>query len=132
MVYPFTTTVAEQFGKASASFKTPTAESTGTGGGFKLFCGGVGVQHPDISYLKRMPLTALKIDQSFVRDLVSDPDDCTLAATIIAIGHGLGLQVVAEGVETSEQRRILLDQGCDLAQGYFFEPPHPQRISSHN
>jgi phosphate transport system substrate-binding protein len=52
-VYPFTTTVAEQFGKANASFKTPKVESTGTGGGFKLFCGGVGVQHPDVSNASR-------------------------------------------------------------------------------
>lgn len=52
-VYPFTTAVAEQFGKANASFKTPKVESTGTGGGFKLFCGGVGVQHPDISNASR-------------------------------------------------------------------------------
>ncbi|MCC8998638.1 MAG: EAL domain-containing protein [Candidatus Contendobacter sp.] len=84
-----------------------------------------GVGYSSLSYLKRMPLTALKIDQSFVRDLVSDHDDRTLAATIVALGHGLGLQVVAEGVETSEQRRILLDQGCDLAQGYFFGRPAP-------
>jgi phosphate transport system substrate-binding protein len=52
-VYPFTTTVAEQFGKANANFKTPKVESTGTGGGFKLFCGGVGVQHPDVSNASR-------------------------------------------------------------------------------
>jgi phosphate transport system substrate-binding protein len=52
-VYPFTTAVAEQFGKANASFKTPKVESTGTGGGFKLFCGGVGVQHADISNASR-------------------------------------------------------------------------------
>jgi phosphate transport system substrate-binding protein len=52
-VYPFTTAVAEQFGKANANFKTPKVESTGTGGGFKLFCGGVGVQHPDISNASR-------------------------------------------------------------------------------
>ncbi|HOW63622.1 MAG TPA: substrate-binding domain-containing protein, partial [Candidatus Contendobacter sp.] len=52
-VYPFTTAVAEQFGKANASFKTPKVESTGTGGGFKLFCAGVGVQHPDVSNASR-------------------------------------------------------------------------------
>ncbi|MCC7219160.1 MAG: EAL domain-containing protein, partial [Candidatus Contendobacter sp.] len=65
------------------------------------------------------------IDQSFVRDLVHDADDRTLAATIIALGHGLGLSVVAEGVETAEQRQILLDQGCNLAQGYYFGRPMP-------
>ncbi len=84
-----------------------------------------GTGYSSLGYLKRIPITALKIDQSFVRDLVTDADDRTLAATIIALGHGLGLSVVAEGVETAEQRQILLDQGCDLAQGYYFGRPMP-------
>jgi len=84
-----------------------------------------GTGYSNLNYLKHLPLTALKIDQSFVRNLVSDPDDRTLGATIIALGHNLGLQVVAEGVETEEQRRILLEQGCDFAQGYLFDAPMP-------
>jgi EAL domain-containing protein (putative c-di-GMP-specific phosphodiesterase class I) len=84
-----------------------------------------GTGYSSLSYLKRLPLTALKIDQSFVRDLVSDPDDRILAATIVTLGHGLGLKVIAEGVETDDQRQILLDQGCDLAQGYWFSRPLP-------
>ena len=84
-----------------------------------------GTGYSSLCYLKRIPITALKIDQSFVRDLVTDADDRTLAATIIALGHGLGLSVVAEGVETAAQRQILLDQGCDLAQGYYFGRPMP-------
>ena len=84
-----------------------------------------GTGYSSLSYLKRLPLTALKIDQSFVRDLVTDTDDRILAATIVALGHSLGLKIVAEGVETDEQRRILLNQGCDLAQGYWFGRPIP-------
>lgn len=84
-----------------------------------------GTGYSSLSYLKRLPITALKIDQSFVRDLGTDPDDRILAATIVNLGHSLGLKVVAEGVETEEQRRILLEQGCDLAQGYYFGRPVP-------
>ena len=84
-----------------------------------------GTGYSSLSYLKRLPLTALKIDRSFVRDLVTDPDDRILAATIVVLGHHLELVVVAEGVETEEQRRLLLEQHCDLAQGYLFDPPLP-------
>ncbi|MDQ5908679.1 MAG: putative Diguanylate cyclase [Pseudomonadota bacterium] len=82
-----------------------------------------GTGYSSLSYLKRLPVTALKIDQSFVRDMVDNADDRTLAKTIVVMGHSLGLQVVAEGVETEQQRRILLEQGCDLAQGYLFSRP---------
>lgn len=84
-----------------------------------------GTGYSSLSYLKRLPLTALKIDRSFVSDLVADHDDRTLAATIVTLGHYMDLVVVAEGVETEEQRLILSEQGCDLAQGYLFGRPVP-------
>jgi diguanylate cyclase (GGDEF)-like protein/PAS domain S-box-containing protein len=84
-----------------------------------------GTGYSSLSYLRRFPITTIKIDQSFVRDLEEDPEDRTLALSIIALGHSLGLTVVAEGVETQAQRDILLQQGCDMAQGYWFSRPLP-------
>ena len=65
----------------------------------------------------------LKIDQSFVRDLLTDPNDAVIASTIVALGHSLSLKVIAEGVETVEQRDALAKMGCDAYQGYYFARP---------
>ena len=93
--------------------------------GVKLAIDDFGTGFSNLAYLKRLPLAELKIDRGFIRDLTGNPDDRALVATIIALGHQMGLQVVAEGVETEDQRRILLDLGCDLAQGTHYDGPMP-------
>ena len=75
--------------------------------------------------LKRLPIDALKIDQSFVREATSDPDDAALVMAIITLAHNLRLRVVAEGVETEDQLRFLQLLRCDEIQGYFFSKPLP-------
>ena len=84
-----------------------------------------GTGYSSLSYLKRFPIHTLKIDQSFVRDITTDPKDATMAATIVALAHNLELNVVAEGVETAEQLALLRDMQCDQMQGYYFSRPLP-------
>ena len=91
--------------------------------GISLSIDDFGTGYSSLSYLKRFPIDTIKIDRSFVKDLHDDADDAAICAAIIAMSRQLGLNVVAEGVETREQLKFLRRHKCDHVQGFIFSRP---------
>ncbi|QDF97588.1 hypothetical protein CJ010_14100 [Azoarcus sp. DD4] len=96
--------------------------------GLRLAIDDFGTGYSSLSYLKRFPVNKLKIDRSFITDIPHDQNDVQLTATIIELARGLGLRVLAEGVETEAQRDFLAERGCDVYQGYLCSPPVPAEL----
>ncbi len=93
--------------------------------GFRLSIDDFGTGYSSMSYLKRFAVDKLKIDQSFIRELVVDNDDQAIVTAIIQMAHSLGMTTIAEGVETDDQRSFLQQRGCDQIQGFLYSPPLP-------
>ena len=93
--------------------------------GVKVSIDDFGTGYSSLSFVRRFPIDTLKVDQSFIRDIVEDEDDASITRAIIAMGRSLRLDIVAEGVESASQLAILRAEGCHKAQGYYFSRPVP-------
>jgi len=93
--------------------------------GARIAADDFGTGYSSLSYLRRFPIDTLKLDQSFIHEVVSDRGTAAIVAAVIGMAHGLGLEVIAEGVETPEQRTLLFQEGCHIMQGYLFGRPVP-------
>ncbi len=94
--------------------------------GVKVSLDDFGTGYSSLTYLRRLPVDTLKIDQSFVRDMLHDLDDRAIVKAVISLAHSFGREVVAEGVETAAQGTLLLEMGCEMAQGYGIARPMPE------
>jgi EAL domain-containing protein (putative c-di-GMP-specific phosphodiesterase class I) len=93
--------------------------------GVKLVIDDFGTGYSSLSYLRKFPIDTLKIDQSFVNQMTSDPDDAAIVSAVVSLSKSLKLNVIAEGVETPEQYAFLLSQQCGGGQGHYFSRPVP-------
>lgn len=93
--------------------------------GIKIVIDDFGTGYTSINYLKQFPVSILKIDQTFIKGLPTNPNDIAITSAVISLGHNLGLKIVAEGVETKAQLQFLIEHECDYAQGYYLSHPLP-------
>jgi EAL domain-containing protein (putative c-di-GMP-specific phosphodiesterase class I) len=95
--------------------------------GLRLAMDDFGTGYSSLSYLKKFPIDVIKIDRSFIKDIPANQDDMEITSAVIAMAHKLKLEVVAEGIETTEQLAVLRRQRCNIGQGYLFDRPIPGR-----
>jgi EAL domain-containing protein (putative c-di-GMP-specific phosphodiesterase class I) len=114
--------ITESVAMSDAALSVQILEELGRAG-VRLAVDDFGTGYSSLGYLRRFPIDTLKIDKSFVREIMVEPDDATIVRTVIGMAHSLGLEVCAEGVETPEQLAFLRQERCDRAQGFLFGRP---------